>query len=151
MKLKSGSDSCIGNPSIPRPLAVCFNASSSTTESYWDEIRPLSYDSIISAPQNLAGSAIVGGICYILPTEALCDYAEYRFGFVLDAKTGSNPGGDPAVDFVDAILLDKTYYKDDNNNWVVGWEDVSDLASDADIGMVSDRATSNSYKQIYTS
>lgn len=145
MKIAAGADACLGNPDFSRPLAVCFNGSTQALANQFDEIRPTSYDSKIGIPDFLSGNAIIGGDCYVLPTSALCDYAEYRFYIVLDAKSGENPT--PGTnEQANAILLDKTYYKDDDGNWKTDWGYDSDITTDSDIGMVSETANT---KAIY--
>lgn len=134
LKISPSSNDALGNPQFDNPLAVCFNA---TTSSVWDNVRPTSYVETISVPSFLKGVNAINGNCYVLPTKAIVsglpssDYpSEYRFGLTID------PASDPAVtDYTYAFLLDKTYFKDDSGKWNAGWGDESDQSTDTDIGM----------------
>ena len=133
LKIAAGQDASLGDPRIDHPLVVCFNVTDTGLTSDWDEIRPASYVSTIPVPGFLSGRNVVGD-CYVLPTQALSDYAEYRFNIILDAKAGVDP---VAGDTVTAILLDKCYYKDDSGVWQLGWGDKSATGTDTDCGMDS--------------
>lgn len=132
LKIAAGAGGCLGNPDFEYPLAVCFNVS---TTSDWDSIRPTSYVSTVDACEVHSGSNILGD-CYVLPTDALCDYEEYRFHIVVDPATGVNPPADD-TDYAYAFLIDKTWYKNDNNEWESGWCDDSLLGTDQDPGLTA--------------
>jgi hypothetical protein len=128
LKIESGSDSCIGNPGLSRPVAVCINGSTSTLSKF-NEIRPAVFDSSMTAPDFLTAETSVLK-CYVLPTEALCDGNFWQGFWVID------PVSDPGVtDKVSICVLDKNYYQDDNNVYRVGWEDSSSFEADSDIGI----------------
>lgn len=131
LKFEASSKAYVGNPDFERPLAVCFNVTASE-EPAFKTIKPSSYDSAISAPKFLSGYNIFKD-CYVLPTATLKDYAQYRFGLVLGAETGQNPG--TGGNDVYAMLLDKTYFKDDLGVWTSGFAKDSDLGTSTDIGM----------------
>jgi len=128
LKLTSASKAAIGNPDFANPIAVCFNA---TTYASYDEIRPASYKEKIDVPGFLSGRNIVGR-CYVLDTPALMNFAEYTFSIVIDPQTSFNPGD---TESIYAFFLDKTYVKDDDQNWVGAWADDSDLTADTDAGI----------------
>lgn len=132
LKIAAGTGGCLGNKDFEYPLAVCFNVS---TTADWDEIRPTSYVSTFDACEAHSGSNILGD-CYVLPTDAICDYEEYRFHIVVDPATGINPPADD-TDYAYAFLLDKTWYKNDNNEWESGWCDDSLLGTDQDPGITA--------------
>lgn len=138
LKLASGSKACIGNPEFANPIAVCFNVSGSGDGSAvgdWEKFEVASgyYVSKITRPGFLASKNVIGD-CYILKTPALCDYADYKFKIIAQAASGKNPA---ETAFVGVIPLDLTYYKNDDNKWVSGWGDESDLSADADIGIAT--------------
>jgi hypothetical protein len=130
LKLSSATARAIGNPEFANPIAVCFNAS---TNADWDEIKPLNYVATVDAPEALS-SYNIHGDCYVLPTGALKDGAEYRFYVQLDAATGYTPG---SSDWIFAFVLDKTYYLDDNSVWQSGFSDDSYLGTDRDPGIAA--------------
>lgn len=136
LKIESAKGACIGNPSIPRPLGICINGSS-TTIAKFNEIKPTGITKTFTSPSYLSslGSVLA---CYELPTEALCDGQFYRFYLTID------PVSDPAAGEVVYIhLMDKTYYLNDDQVYVIGWEDSSDLVADADIGITNSNKALN--------
>ncbi len=139
LKIAASSDACLGNPDFANPLAVCFNTSSN---SEWDEVRPTNYVSTFSPPEFLSAKNIKGS-CYVLATDAVCDYEEFRFYIVMDAEASSNPD---AADYVVAHLLDKTWSYNDNQELVAGFGDDSAQGTDYDPGL----AASGNEKYIYT-
>lgn len=135
LRFEVSSDAVLGNPQIARPLAMCANESSS---GLFKSIRPTNFDSIIPAPGFLAQYNYLPD-CYVLPIEALQEgvsgkLTSYRFPITIEANAGKNPANG---DFSDVILVDATWYKDDNQKPQQGWEDASAYAADADIGMDS--------------
>lgn len=148
LKIAAGGDSCLGNPQLEYPLAVCFNVSGTGAGSKlsdWDEVKVANSAGTIDAPGFIEGKSIIGGKCYVLPVpKALEDYASFRFGIVLDPATGVDPGTGAVIY---AHLLDKTYYKNDDGLWVVGFGDESNVGSDSDIGI----QTLGNEKAIYLS
>lgn len=137
IKMTVSSKGAFGNPDFANPVAVCFNASS---PGKWNEIRPLTYNSVLPTPGFLSGNLVKG--CYVLNTPALQDSAtgpsQYRFGIKLSPAASQNVTNER----ITAIFLDKTYYKDDSGHWVSGFAKESTLAANADIGSVytSDQA-----------
>lgn len=137
LKFKAGTDACIGNPEFNGGdvVAVCFNGS---VENDWDSVKPESPyikgdENGFSAPQFLSGTNVIGDVCYVLDTDAVCDSNSYKFGVRLEAEAATNPGG--GGETVSAILIDKSYYLNDLGKWEVGWEDASNTVSDSDIGI----------------
>jgi len=128
LKIAAPADACIGNPDFDHPIGVCFNASDT---SKFDEIRPASFVGKFEPCEAFNGKNIVGD-CYILPAHAICDYEEYRFAVVIDAASGVNPD---ASDFVNAIPMDLTWYKNDQGMWEAGWCDDSEEGTDYDPGI----------------
>lgn len=131
LKFIAGADGSLGNPDFSHPLAICFNV---TTISEWDEIRPLNYVGEPFEPCDAFDSYNMLGKCYILPTEAVQNYGEYRFHIVLDPATGANPA---ATDNAYAFLIDYTWYKDDQGMWKQGWCDNSASSTDKDPGIAA--------------
>lgn len=136
LKIAPSSKAVLGNPQFSRPLAICFGEASGTVGKF-EEIRPQQYDEIIPAPGFLSGYNIIRSQCYVLPTGALYDGvanqpAFYRFYIRIQAKAGTDPN---VSDSVNVYLLDKTYYKDDNQVWQSGWGAEFSQKADTDIGM----------------
>jgi hypothetical protein len=128
LKMAAPTDAAIGNPDFTNPLGVCFNA---TVISDWDELRPTNYVSTFSPPDFLRGKSVVGD-CYVLPTEAVIDYAEYRFYIILDAASGVDP---VAGENVYVIPMDYTWHYNDAGEFVAGFGDDSDQGTDYDPGI----------------
>ena len=136
LRMEPSSNAVLGNPIFTRPLAVCFNES---TTGLFEEIRPSQYDEIIPAPGFMSGRNVIKSQCYVLPTSALYEGVSgqpqfYRFYIRIEAKSGTDPV--PGND-VHTVLLDKSYYLDDNQNWVEGWGAEHVQTSDHDVAMAS--------------
>lgn len=138
IKFAADGDACIGNKDFSRPVGVCFNT---TDNGKFDEIRPVNYVGTFEPCDAYAKYDILGK-CYILPTDAICDYGEYRFFVVIDAATGSDP---TTGDEWWPIIMDKTYYKDDSGNFVEGWCDDSSEGTDYDPGIDGSASAKRSY------
>lgn len=144
LKIEPSSNAVLGNPAFSRPLAICFNESSAGT---FEEIRPAQYDEIIPAPGFLAGKNIIKNQCYVLSTSALYEGVSgqqqfYSFPIRIEANAGVDPG---VTHNSYAILLDKSYYLDDNQNWAEGWGAEHVQSADHDIGMDSVANTKTIY------
>ena len=134
LRIEPSSNSVLGNPDFSRPLAICFNES---TSGLFEEVRPAQYDEIISVPGFLSARNVIKSQCYVLQTPALYEGVQgqpqfYRFYIRMEAKAGTDPS---ASNWIGVILLDKTYLKDDNQVWQSGFSDESAISSDTDVGM----------------
>ena len=127
IEIESPSDSCIGNPSIPDGVGVCINGTTANL-AYFNEIKVSPNKGTFTAP-SFASAAYPVLKCYVLGN-AVCDGAKYALDISIDPI--SNPGVTVAVDFV---VMDKNYFLNDDGQYVIGWEDSSDLVADADIGL----------------
>ncbi len=135
LKIAAGADACVGNPEFgSEVLAVCFNVSGSGATRDWEIVRPTQYTKKIDVPDFLSGHSIIDSKCYVLPTNAVCDYGEYRFYIVMEAASGKDP---VAADRLNAILLDKAYGKNDDSIWTPVWGDDSATGTDKDVGIDS--------------
>lgn len=129
LKIESSSGECIGNPSISRPIGICINGTAAVL-SHFNDIKPTGVSETFPTPGFLTGQTTVKD-CYVLPTEALCDGTFYRFYITIDPI--SNPTQD--TDNVYFTLVTKNWYLNDDQFYEIGWEDKSDLVSDAAIGI----------------
>lgn len=141
LEYEASVDAYVGNPQF-RKLAVAFNCTNTTQSNKFEEIRPKTgwYTGTDTLPEFLSGRAFVGGLYILSGDSVVSDYGTYRFPIIIEAKSGQNPenGCNASTSPGDACyahLLDWTYFINDNNNPASGWEDRSDLATDADIGM----------------
>ncbi len=139
LRIEVSADAAFGNPQVNRPIAVCFNE---TTAGMFMEIKPKQFDSTMAIPGFLSAFNYISP-CYVLPISALQEgvageQSSYRFGIDIEANPGQNPGN---TDNSHAIFLDATYFMNDALDWVVGFEDASNLAADADVG--SDNLSDN--------
>lgn len=139
IKIAAPTDAAIGNPDFPNPVGICFNVSD---ESKWDEIRPSSYVDTFDSCEVHSGRSMLD-TCYVLPTDAIQDYEEYRFYIVLDAATGQDPATGATPDYAYAYLMDKTWYKNDQGVWESGWCDDSSQGTDYDPGIAATTATND--------
>lgn len=130
LKITSDSKECIGNPDFDRPIMVCVNGSTSTLAKL-NEISVAGVSKSSYNPQVLTDKTSVKG-CYILPTQRLCNGESYTFNIRID------PTSDPGItDVVEWCVFDKTYYENDDNVYVPGWEDTSSYVAASDIGLPS--------------
>ncbi len=132
LRIETAADTVFGNPQVPRPIAVCFNE---TTAGMFSEIKPKQFESTMAVPGFLSAFSYITP-CYVLPIDALQEgvageQSTYRFGIDIEADGTQNPVN---ADNSHALFLDATYYQNDNLDWVVGFEDVTDLGTDTDVG-----------------
>jgi hypothetical protein len=128
LKIAAGSAACLGNKEFSRPVGVCFNT---TSTARIDSVKPANYVGTFAPCKSMKSYNMLGD-CYILDTEALCDYSSYKFPIVIKAVTGQDP---ISSDAVFAYLMDKTFYKDDNGAWQEGWCDDSAIGTSYDPGI----------------
>jgi hypothetical protein len=139
LKFQAGADSCLGNPALSKPLAVCFYSSNATTVSIIESIKPSAYVNTIDYPDVFDNTTMNNwGECYVIDTPALCDYQSKVIDLIIDTK-GSNNLCDG--DQLYAMLLDKTYFKGDDGKWHEGFYFNSDQSTDTDVGFDSDVAS----------
>jgi len=133
IKIEPSAGTCIGNPDLDYPLALCWNATTSNA-SIWDTIAPQQYKGLVDIPQVLKGKGYV--VCYRLniPT-ALCDDKSGKYPqnalVELTLVPSSNPG---VADSVNFTVLDYTYKLNDQNIWETGFGDDSTVGTDYDPG-----------------
>lgn len=141
LDVQAGSKIYLGNPALDHPLAICFNASGTSgvggSIGDWDAIRPANYYATIPVPKFLKSVNVIGGECYVLNTQALKDYEHYSFDLVIDPSGTVNPGEAATVH---ALLLDKTYCKNDFNNdgqqeWGECWGYDNPSGTSTDVGL----------------
>ncbi len=136
LMISSATGTCIGNPAFDRPVGICINGSAATVAKF-NMVKPTGVSTTFPTPSFMSNMGSVLG-CYVLPTPALCDGKFYRFYLTIDPVSNPAAGEELYIQ-----LMDKTYYENDAGTYVEGWEDVSNLATDVDIGITGSYATLN--------
>ena len=138
LKVASGVDACLADPTYPHQLGVCFTTVNSTVDQFLEYARPKSYIATIATPKIYNYKYVIGDQCYELPLQTaatICDFGEYRFGIVIKANSGQDPEGGTAVTGLNATVISYGYYKDDSGVWQQGWAFNSDTGTYKLVGL----------------
>ncbi len=132
VRFEVSADGTFGNPQVERPIAVCFNE---TTSGLFDEIKPANFESTMPVPGFLSSFNYIEP-CYVLPINSLQEgvsgeASTYRFFIIIDADGTQNPGN---TDNTHILILDSTYSQNDDLDWRTGFEDSTEVGTDTDVG-----------------
>jgi hypothetical protein len=134
IKIKSASDLCIGNREFDGqdPLALCFNE---TDAGDFKEIKPNeNLGQIDSIPGFLRGINIVE--CWVVDTDALCDGETFETDLYYELNSGESVSA-AGTDASYIMILDKSWFENDDLEPEAGYGDESGKVSDTDIGIDS--------------
>lgn len=126
LKITSNTKEAIGNPELPNSVALCFAES---TKGLFKTIKPVNNRGEITAPKFLQSYNIVS--CYVV-SDSLKDGQVFTTDLYIEADASRNP---TVNDYIDVILLDKTYYKDEYGKWAVGFGFDNSLGTSTDVGI----------------
>lgn len=110
---ESSGDASLGHPTIENPIGYCFGYNNTEV----DEARIVD-GSEFSVPSGLGGTA---DECWEWEHSNLFDYSTAEVDILLTFKTTMTD--DEPGETIDMYLVTKNYYRDQNGNWLIGWED----------------------------